>query len=236
MGQSRWVRESLKHGWRNNSAFHVHRCAKHCVGLTSDRLVEFHPNRGYQAVSYSPHDVAAIYSCRALLESEAVRLIAENGLDTTAAARLSDVNARAEKEFMSDRPKEELRTRFLKLNNEFHGVLYGECPNPILRRLIRTTTEIPMGIRNYFRFSDAQVLASHTAHKNILRAVLSGETERAGALMREHIWTAKDQMIEPNSNRATDTDELPGAALSYLPTQDYDAAGSPDLHTAKLEP
>ena len=51
--------------------------------LTSDGLVEFHPNRGYQAVSYSPQDVAAIYSCRALLESEAVRLIAENGLGTT---------------------------------------------------------------------------------------------------------------------------------------------------------
>lgn len=204
--------------------------------LTSDGLVEFHPNRGYQAVSYSPQDVAAIYSCRALLESEAVRLIAENGLNSAAAARLSDVNARAEKEFVSDRPKEEMRARFLKLNNEFHGVLYGECPNPILRRLIRTTTEIPMGIRNYFRFSDAQVLASHTAHKNILRAVLSGETERAGALMREHIWTAKDQMIGSENIRAGDDIEQPGAALSYLPTQDYDAMGEPEPHTAKLEP
>ena len=137
---------------------------------------------------------------------------------------------------MSERPKEELRTRFLKLNNEFHGVLYDECPNPILRRLIRTTTEIPMGIRNYFRFSDAQVLASHTAHKNILRAVLSGETERAGALMREHIWTAKDQMIGSEYNRAGDDSEQSGAALSYLPTQDYDAMGVPELQTAKLEP
>lgn len=204
--------------------------------LTSDRLVEFHPNRGYQAVSYSAQDVAAIYSCRGLLESEAVRLIAQSGLDGAAATRLTNVNERAEEELTSGRPKEEVRTRFLKLNNEFHGVLYAECPNHILRRLIRTTTEIPMGIRNYFRFSDAQVMASHAAHKHILRAILNGETERAGALMREHIWTAKDQMIETGSDSPGKGDALLGAALSYLPTQDYDAADEAELRTAKLEP
>ena len=164
--------------------------------LTADNLVEFHPNRGYQAISYSAHDVAAIYSCRALLESEAVRLVAASGLDETVAAHLGDVNAQADALLASNLPQEQLRARFLKLNNEFHGVLYGACPNSILQRLIKTTTEIPMGIRNYFRFTDAQVDASRTAHKNILRAVINGEAERAGALMREHIWTAKDHMIE----------------------------------------
>ena len=143
--------------------------------LTSDRLVEFHPHRSYRVVSYSAQDVAAIYSCRALLESEAVRLVAASGLSEPVAARLTDLIAQAEEVFGSGLSREDLRDRFLKLNNTFHGTLYGACPNPMLRRLIRTTTEIPMGIRNYFRFPDAQLEASHAAHTQILRAVLNGD-------------------------------------------------------------
>lgn len=164
--------------------------------LTSDRLVEFHPRRSYRVVSYSAQDVAAIYSCRALLESEAVRLVAASGLSETAATLLTDIIAQADEVFGSELPREDVLDRFLKLNNIFHGTLYGACPNPMLRRLIRTTTEIPMGIRNYFHFSDAELEASHAAHKQILRAILNRETERAGALMREHIWTTKDRMNE----------------------------------------
>lgn len=204
--------------------------------LTSDHLVEFHPNRGYQAVSYSPQDVAAIYSCRALLESEAVRLVAASGLKKTIAVRMTDINAQAETVFASGLPRTELRARFLELNNEFHGVLYGACPNPILRRLIRTTTEIPMGIRNYFRFSDAQLEASHADHKNILRAVLNGEVERAGALMREHIWTAKDQMIAGPGVGAGDHLVQQDAAPGYMPTGEHEPESEQVLQTANLEP
>jgi len=203
--------------------------------LTSDRLVEFHPNRGYQAVSYSAEDVASIYSCRALLESEAVRLVAACGLDESAVTCLSDVNAQADALFASGLPKEELRSRFLRLNNEFHSTLYGACPNLILRRLIKTTTEIPMGIRNYFRFSDLQVEASHAAHKNILRAVLNGESERAGALMREHIWTAKDQMMDRTGNAASDDRKHPEAALSYMPKLDQEPEKTSVFLTTNLE-
>ena len=203
--------------------------------LTSDRLVEFHPNRGYQAVSYSAEDVASIYSCRALLESEAVRLAAECGLDDVAATRLRDVDARADTLFASNPPNEELRSRFLQLNNEFHSTLYGACPNPILQRLIKTTTDIPIGIRNYFRFSDQQVEASHTAHKNILRAVLNGQPERAGALMREHIWTAKDQMIDRGADAASENREDLDTALSLMPKLDQEPEKAPAYLTPNSE-
>ncbi len=188
--------------------------------LTSDRLVEFHPNRGYQAASYSAQDVADIYSCRALLESEAVRLVAVSGLSDAVTTQLTDTINQADEVFGLGLTREELRDHFLKLNNIFHGVLYKECPNPMLRRLIRTTTEIPIGIRNYFRFSDAQLEASHASHKQIFRAVLNGESERAGALMREHIWTAKDQMIECSGTPAHDGEPRHDTALSYMPAEE----------------
>ena len=43
--------------------------------LASDGLVVFEPNRGYQVICYTRADVREIYSCRVLLESEAVRLV-----------------------------------------------------------------------------------------------------------------------------------------------------------------
>jgi len=165
--------------------------------LTSDGLVVFRPNRGYQVIAFSARDVAEIYSCRALLESEAVRLVAQNGLRPAARDRLDALIAEAGELFAADVPPATRRQKFLPLNNAFHDRLYSECGNAALLTMIRKNLAIPAGIRNYFKFSDARLGASHDAHEKILRAVAAGEATRAAALMREHIWTAKDSMIDP---------------------------------------
>ncbi len=164
--------------------------------LSADGLVVFRPNRGYEVRCYSPADVAEIYSCRVLLESEAVRLVAHRGLDPDRADCLEELLQEADEAFGANLPPETLRQRFLSLNNQFHQVLYAGSGNETLLNLIRRVTEIPVGIRHYFRFSDDLLASSHAAHRKIFEATLSRQPERAGALMREHIWTARDRMIE----------------------------------------
>lgn len=170
--------------------------------LTSDGLVIFRPNRGHQVVSFSAQDVAEIYSCRALLEGEAVRLVAENRLRPSALERMEALIAEAGELFAEGVPCATRRQKFLPLNNAFHDQLYSECGNGTLHRMIRKNLTIPAGIRNYFQFSDARLSASHAAHEKILRAVIAGDATRASALMREHIWTAKDSMIDPEKMAA----------------------------------
>ncbi len=193
--------------------------------LTSDGLVEFTPNRGHQVVSFSARDVAEIYSCRALLESEAVRLTALQGLPPAAQAHLEALVADARRLFTEATPSAVLRQRFLQLNNAFHDTLYRVCGNATLLRMIERNLAIPAGIRSYFHFSDAQLAASQAAHEGILRAVLAGEDGRAAALMREHIWSAKDCMIDPAAS-------APDTANPQPPGVEPPAGGPPVLSRA----
>jgi len=190
--------------------------------LTSDGLVIFMPNRGYQVVSFSARDVAEIYSCRALLESEAVRLAVLRGLAPGVRARLKGLVGDAGRLFAGNTPSTELRQSFLRLNHTFHDTIYSACGNATLLRMIERNLAIPAGIRSYFHFSDAQLAASQAAHEGILRAVLAGEDERAAALMREHIWTAKDCMIDPGAVAPEGGDPQP-------PSAEAPAAGPPAI-------
>lgn len=166
--------------------------------LASDGLVVFEPNRGYEVVCYTPADVREIYSCRVLLESEAVRLVAERGLSPDRAARLEELLDDADAAFAADLTPEVLRQQFLAVNNQFHQLLYAGCGNEMLLSMIRKVTDIPVGIRHYFSFSDDLLAGSHDAHRKIFQATVNRQSERASALMREHIWTAKDRMIDPS--------------------------------------
>ncbi len=170
--------------------------------LTAEGLVAFQPNRGYQVVQYSPADLAEIYSCRVLLESEAVRLVAERGLSPERRAGLEVLLDEADALLGADLAPEVLRQRFLVLNNRFHGLLYAGCGNATLLAMIRRVTEIPVGIRHYIRFTDDLLSGSHAAHQKIFQATINRQPERASALMREHIWTAKDRMIDPSEQGA----------------------------------
>ena len=177
--------------------------------LASDGLVVFKPNRGYEVVCYTPADVREIYSCRVLLESEAVRLVAERGLSPDRATSLEALLAEADTAFAANLAPEVLRQRFLAVNNQFHQLLYAGCGNEMLLSMIRKVTDIPVGIRHYFRFSDDLLAGSHAAHRKIFQATANRQPERASALMREHIWTAKDRMIDP-SEVETPTDSSEG--------------------------
>ena len=177
--------------------------------LASDGLVVFEPNRGYRVVCYTRADVREIYSCRVLLESEAVRLVAERGLSPDRAALLESLLAEADAAFAANLEPEILRQRFLAVNNQFHQQLYAGCGNEMLLTMIRKVTDIPVGIRHYFRFSDDLLAGSHVAHRKIFQATVNRQPERASALMREHIWTAKDRMIDP-SEIETPTDPSDG--------------------------
>ncbi len=164
--------------------------------LEAEGLVEREPGRGHRLPVYTLDDVREIYGCRALLEAEAVRLAAqrrlppavERALDGLVAA-MDDLLAAAR-----DRDVPDLRGRFLTLNHAFHNLIYDNCGSAQLRRLIANVSDLPLSLRSFFNFSGAQLMESHASHQNILAALKQGDGERAAALMREHIWSARDRM------------------------------------------
>lgn len=166
---------------------------------------------GITTKHYTHEQILEVYDCRALLESEAVKLIAEARVTTESKQLMRDAIAACEsvlRKFDTAANQAELRRAFLQQNNIFHTALYECCPNKTLLNLLRRTERLPEPIRNYASFSKDQILASHLGHKQILYAIEVHDGERAAALMREHIWSARDRM-DPSSYEASRKAELP---------------------------
>jgi len=154
---------------------------------------------GLLTKKYTREQILEIYHCRAILESEAIKLIADTGLSESAAIAIHQVIRACDEilhELNQSGPELEAhyRNAFLIQNNIFHNTLYRSCPNVMLLAMLRRTEELPESIRNYASFSYEQLLASHLGHKQIVRAIEMRDAERAGALMKEHIWAARDRM------------------------------------------
>lgn len=164
--------------------------------LSSDGLVVFMPNRGFEVVNYSADDFAKIYSFRALLASEAIWLVALRGLAEERQERLEQSDHKLTQTLLEEIISEQARCDLLENNNDFLELLFAGCGKAKLLRMIRIVTQIPFGIRHYFAFDDKGMKASQARHEQIFRAVLSRQANRAAALICEHIWSAKDQMLD----------------------------------------
>jgi GntR family transcriptional regulator of vanillate catabolism len=192
--------------------------------LVADGYVTYSPHRGHRMKVYSAEDVREIYACRAILESEAVRLLAERGAPDDVIATLRELMRQMEVCVRADaQAPAGLRARYLPLNHAFHAALYGACPNAHLRTLIGQLTDLPLVIRNYFRFSGDEFLESHVAHGRILSAIANRESLRAASLMREHIWVARDRMLEQRRRAVV----APRPSALALPTPAAASQGVP---------
>jgi GntR family transcriptional regulator of vanillate catabolism len=187
--------------------------------LVADGFVTYSPNRGHRMRVYTVEDVRDIYECRAILESEAVRLVAEHGIDDACLATLNDVLARMNACIHAGAATEAgLRARYLPLNHVFHATLYAACPNAQLRTMIGRLTDLPPVIRNYFNFSGDEFRESHVAHERIVSAIVAREPLRASSLMREHIWVARDRMLGPRDRRAAGPGRAAQAPTRHVPS------------------
>lgn len=162
--------------------------------LTAEGFATFVPNRGHFVVIYTAQRVAEIYGCRAVLESEAARLAARVGIGQVERAEMETILDAIDTVLATD-CEEAARLELVALNNRFHELVYAQCGNRELLRLINQVTTIPRSIRNYFRFSREQLQDSNRAHRVVLRALVDGDGDRAAAAMREHIWAARDRML-----------------------------------------
>lgn len=167
--------------------------------------------QGIVTKHYTHEQILEIYDCRALLESEAVKLIADAGIALNSKHLMHEAISACESilnSFDQTSNQSELRRAFLQQNNIFHTALYECCPNKTLLNLLRRTERLPEPIRNYASFSKEQLVASHLGHKQILHAIEVKDGERAAALMREHIWSARDRM-DPSSYESMRTASSP---------------------------
>jgi DNA-binding GntR family transcriptional regulator len=132
----------------------------------------------------------AVYEVRALVEPEAVRRAVLRGADLTEAA---DALADAEHAEASRHPDQAVMSL---INRRFHRALYVGCGNPLMIKILddlrdqtALITVAGWGIRPTWA-------AEIVEHRGVLKAARNGDADPAAELMRAHITTFADRVVQ----------------------------------------
>ncbi len=163
--------------------------------LAEDGLIEIAPNKGAVVIGVTAEDLIDIYKIRIRLEGLASR---------EAAARISEEDKRLLTDsvelsefYIRKRDTEKLK----ELDSEFHGIIYKASGN---RLLYKTLSDLHKKIKRYRKLSLSvtnRLERSVEEHREILNAILNGDTEQADRLTARHIEAALENLISVFESR-----------------------------------
>jgi len=154
--------------------------------LTSDRLVEFQPNRGFFVATMSESRTRAAIGARKLLEPMMARLAAEH----RPAAPLARMEAAIDAELRAADPWDAYEA-----SREFHLALAEASANEFFERLTEQLWAADLGRPLYQAYVN---LSGHSwirgdagEHNRIRRAIVSGDADAAERAVHQHLDTGQ---------------------------------------------
>jgi DNA-binding GntR family transcriptional regulator len=154
--------------------------------LAAEGMVDIHPNRGAQVVSFTPEDVAALYAMRAEFEPIAARLSVPL-LSDDDVARLARLASQMEA-IVEDRQDPGGLT---SLNNAFHAVFVDGSGNRHLAIALQALFRPAVVTRTFRRYDERALRRSMQHHAELVEAAQARDGEWAEAVMRAHILSAR---------------------------------------------
>ncbi|MFA3877815.1 GntR family transcriptional regulator [Streptomyces sp. MMCC 100] len=161
--------------------------------LRSEGLVQLVPHRGFTVSAFSRQDVRDLFWVQAQLSAQlahraARRITPERiaRLDTVLVDYQTAVDARAEQ-------------RIADLGHVFHREINLAADAGRLALLLRSAVRhLP---NRFYAAIEGQVAATRTEHPELLDALRRHDSRHAGELMRHHILTGADRLIEVLEDR-----------------------------------
>ena len=155
--------------------------------LEAEGLVERTPHRGARIVTYNSNVVQEYYALRGLLEPYAVEL-AYARISAADLDELRTLVEQAETLLETDKLGE-----LTQVNWEFHEKLVELCGSRLVRHVVDR-------VRRSFQLDTLLMIPERAAasvqeHREIYRALLLGDQERASHLMRQNIENAREAML-----------------------------------------
>lgn len=171
--------------------------------LEQEGLLEALPSGGYAVRTFSESDVADAIELRGTVEGLAARLAAERGAPPVVLAEALDCLAQIDALLCEPALDDEAFSRYVVLNEQFHGLLGELSGSPFLARELERVAGLPFASPSGFvlvqadspRARDMLVVAQHQ-HRQVLQAIEAREGSRAEALMREHSRLARHNLSE----------------------------------------
>ena len=158
--------------------------------LSEEGLIEVTPNRGAVVVGVSDDDLVDTYKIRKRLEGLACAMAAERMTDEDK-KRLEETVELSEF-YLRKNDTDKLR----ELDTDFHIIIYKASGN---RMLCKILSELHRNIKSYRKLSltvPGRLEKSHDEHKEILKAILEGDSAKADMLTSLHVERAMNNMIE----------------------------------------
>ena len=159
--------------------------------LDAEGLIAIVPNRGAIVPALSPNDIGELFSIRALLEPEVLKLsiphLTENDF--------SEADAVLRK-YVSELRRPEHLSAWGRLNWQFHSILYSRANQPRFMAIIRNVNN------NGERYTRLQLYLTHgmkranEEHHQILEFCRQRDVTAACELLRVHILHAGDSLKE----------------------------------------
>jgi DNA-binding GntR family transcriptional regulator len=172
--------------------------------LAAEGLIVSTRHRGAMVRTLERSEVLDLYELRAKLESYAAELAASRATPLDLAeidAGIADFDAALKRKDVSDLD----RTRLLsQANKRVHGAITEASRHPRLGHILASTVDAPMVFDALRHFNRTERERSNNFHRYIRDRIAEGETDRAAALMYEHIMEGRDQILLSFDARQTD--------------------------------
>ena len=158
--------------------------------LEKEGLVEIKPRRGAFATQISKKDLIEILDIREVLETMA----AEQACVNMKKAQKDKLKSIAEKH--RDAVADNDFTKMVDYDTEFHEVLVEGSNNKTLINFIEQLSELVLRFRYVFYENQKRPQKVAEEHARIMEAIMSGDSETAGAETKNHIMGLKQVVRE----------------------------------------
>lgn len=168
--------------------------------LELDGLVSITPNAGAVVREMTAQDVKEIFALRAVLEGFSASEAAQRMNDAeigVLAINQSDLQS------CSSHGADADVDRLMALNAEFHRALIRGSRNTRLMALHDKVTELPLLWRTRFWGSPTAREAAVMYHGEVVEAIRAGDPLRADAVMKSHLYAAKDFFAVQSQDAST---------------------------------
>jgi DNA-binding GntR family transcriptional regulator len=156
--------------------------------LSGTGLVQMLPYKGATVRVVDRRLAREVFDVRAFMEPEAVRRSVANRWNFGGARAALD----QAKSMSADRAREKLAL----INRRFHMALIAGCGNSLMLRVLGDLSDQAALVTVTGWRIHPTWPAEMVEHHEILRVAESGDADRAAELMREHITTFADRVIE----------------------------------------
>ncbi len=148
--------------------------------LARENLVKSVPHRGTFVTDVNITDLARITEVRVVLEAHAARLAAEKLAGTDREA-IEDLLAVVERRSVTD------QRELMQLDQQIHQLVYRAARNPFLEATLERYFNL--SLRLWYLVLDREIRLREAVdeHVELLKAILSGDGDRAEQIMRRHV-------------------------------------------------